>query len=253
MEILAKKKEKESKQTLQLHTAWVIEEALKLIDDSSLDRVSKISGFNREEIRDLIFFSAYFHDIGKATNEFQNTIENGSKSYHPLYRASLLVEIEDFNFKTEFKAYGDITFEAKGNLVFFSGNGEKFILKNKQMDYINNFFQLNIDNELFENLKFNGTADDSVLTFNIEADNEEFHFIVEDGVFNRIQNMLSFRTTILENQYNLALIVYNSGYPLEISFQSDLGKERFQKFFTSSIKKRADKKFLQEILDLTLY
>jgi len=160
---------------------------------------------------------------------------------------------EDFNFKTEFKAYGDITFEAKGNLVFFSGNGEKFILKNKQMDYINNFFQLNIDNELFENLKFNGTADDSVLTFNIEADNEEFHFIVEDGVFNRIQNMLSFRTTILENQYNLALIVYNSGYPLEISFQSDLGKERFQKFFTSSIKKRADKKFLQEILDLTLY
>jgi len=102
MEILAKKKEKESKvvatQTLQLHTAWVIEEALKLIDDSSLDRVSKISGFNREEIRDLIFFSAYFHDIGKATKEFQSTIQNGTKSYHSLYSASTLVSIEDFEF-----------------------------------------------------------------------------------------------------------------------------------------------------------
>ena len=102
MEILAKKKEKESKvvatQTLQLHTAWVIEEALKLIDDSSLDRVSKISGFNREEIRDLIFFSAYFHDIGKATKEFQSTIRNGTKSYHSLYSASTLVSIEDFEF-----------------------------------------------------------------------------------------------------------------------------------------------------------
>ena len=102
MEILAKKKEKESKvvaiQTLQLHTAWVIEEALKLIDNSSLDRVSKISGFNREEIRDLIFFSAYFHDIGKATKEFQSTIRNGTKSYHSLYSASTLVSIEDFEF-----------------------------------------------------------------------------------------------------------------------------------------------------------
>jgi CRISPR-associated endonuclease/helicase Cas3 len=102
MEILAKKKEKESKvvatQTLQFHTTWVIEEALKLIDDSSLDRVSKISGFNREEIRDLIFFSAYFHDIGKATKEFQSTIRNGTKSYHSLYSASTLVSIEDFEF-----------------------------------------------------------------------------------------------------------------------------------------------------------
>ena len=160
---------------------------------------------------------------------------------------------EDFEFKTEFKAYGDIALEAKNDLIFFVGKGEKFIFKNKKIDYINNFFQLNIDDELFENLKFNGAVDDSVLTFNLEADNGNFHFVVEDGVFNKIQDMFSFRTTIFEKQNSLALVVYNSGYPLEINFQSDLGKERFQKFFTSSTKKRSDKKFLQEILDLTLY
>jgi CRISPR-associated endonuclease/helicase Cas3 len=102
MDILAKKIEKDGKmiatQNLQLHTAWVIEEALKLIDDSSLDRVAKISGFSQNKIKDLIFFSAYFHDMGKATKEFQSTIRNGSKSYHSLYSASVLVGIEDFDF-----------------------------------------------------------------------------------------------------------------------------------------------------------
>ena len=103
MELLAKKIEKDDQvlatQSLELHTAWVIEEALKLIDDSSLNRVSNISGFEKEKIRDLIFFSAYFHDIGKATKEFQSTIQNGKKSYHSLYSASALVGIECFEFK----------------------------------------------------------------------------------------------------------------------------------------------------------
>jgi len=102
MELLAKKIEKDGQvletQTLQLHTAWVIEEALKLIDDSSLERVSKVTGWNQEKIRDLIFFSVYFHDIGKATKEFQLTIRDGTKSYHSLYSASTLVGIEDFDF-----------------------------------------------------------------------------------------------------------------------------------------------------------
>ena len=46
----------------------------------------------------MIFFPAYFHDIGKATKEFQSTIRNGTKSYHSLYSASVLVSIEDFDF-----------------------------------------------------------------------------------------------------------------------------------------------------------
>jgi len=102
MEILAKKIKKDGqvtvRQNLQLHTAWVIEEALKLIDENSLDRISKLSGFSKDWIVDLIFFSAYFHDIGKATKEFQSTIQKGTKSFHSLYSASVLVGIEDFDF-----------------------------------------------------------------------------------------------------------------------------------------------------------
>jgi len=102
MEILAKKKEEDGEvlatQTLKEHTVWVIEEAMKLIDDSSIGRVANISGFEKEWIRDLIFFAAYFHDIGKATKEFQATIREGSNSYHSIYSASVLVRIEDFEF-----------------------------------------------------------------------------------------------------------------------------------------------------------
>jgi CRISPR-associated endonuclease/helicase Cas3 len=101
MEILAKKLEINGEvkyQSLKEHTYWVIEEALKLIDDKSLDTVSKSSGFSVDKIVDLIFFSAYFHDIGKATKEFQDTILKNTKSFHPLYSASLLVDIEDFEF-----------------------------------------------------------------------------------------------------------------------------------------------------------
>ncbi len=102
MEIIAKKLEKYGQviatQSLELHTDWAIEEALNLIDDNSLERVSKIGGFSKDKIIDLIFFCAYFHDIGKATKEFQATINNGSNSYHSLYSASVLVGIEDFDF-----------------------------------------------------------------------------------------------------------------------------------------------------------
>jgi len=105
MELLAKKIEKDAvlvdTQSLQLHTAWVVEEALGLIDSYSLDKVSRISAWSREKIEDLIFFSAYFHDMGKATKEFQSTIRGGKKSYHSLYSSSTLVDIEDFEFEED--------------------------------------------------------------------------------------------------------------------------------------------------------
>ena len=100
MKILAKKiveDEQIKTQTLQEHTNWVMEEALKLIDDKSLSKVSIISGWKEEKILDLIFFSCYFHDIGKATIEFQNTINNGTNSYHSLYSVSVLNQINEFN------------------------------------------------------------------------------------------------------------------------------------------------------------
>ncbi|WP_321312975.1 CRISPR-associated helicase Cas3' [Halarcobacter sp.] len=104
MEILAKKiveDEQIKTQTLGEHTKWVIDEALKLIDDKSLTKVSIISGWEEEKILDLIFFSCYFHDIGKATIEFQNTINNGTNSYHSFYSILVLDLIEDFDFEED--------------------------------------------------------------------------------------------------------------------------------------------------------
>jgi len=102
MDIWAKKlKDTGELQSLEEHTLWVVQEAIKLIDDNSIDRVAKISGWSREKIKDLIFFSAYFHDIGKATKEFQSTLLEGKKSYHPLYSGYLMLYILDFNYKDD--------------------------------------------------------------------------------------------------------------------------------------------------------
>ncbi|WP_418178706.1 CRISPR-associated helicase Cas3' [Aliarcobacter lanthieri] len=97
MEIWAKKLD-DKYQSLEEHTLWVVEEALKQIDDKTIQKVSNISGWSVDKIQDLIFFSAYFHDIGKATIEFQNTIKNGTKSYHSIYSASALESITNFEF-----------------------------------------------------------------------------------------------------------------------------------------------------------
>lgn len=109
MEILAKKLQKDEKiiasQTLKEHTFWVVEEALNLVDEKSLQIVSKISTWEKSKILDLIFFSAYFHDMGKATKQFQNTIKYGEKSYHSLYSASVLSHIEDFEIQNKDDRY----------------------------------------------------------------------------------------------------------------------------------------------------
>lgn len=103
MEILAKKlivdENSIKTQNLQTHTQWVIEEAIKLLDDKSLEKVAEQSAFSKEKIIDLVFFSAYFHDIGKATKGFQSTINNGTQSFHSLYSASVLANISDFEFE----------------------------------------------------------------------------------------------------------------------------------------------------------
>lgn len=100
--IIAKKTKNKSIQTLEDHTVMVIQEALKLIDDNEVEFVSKETGYGKDRIKDLIFFCAYFHDIGKATYEFQDTIKNESKSYHSLYSASLFSNIDDFEFSEDY-------------------------------------------------------------------------------------------------------------------------------------------------------
>ncbi|WP_055666024.1 CRISPR-associated helicase/endonuclease Cas3 [Desnuesiella massiliensis] len=100
-EVIAKRRKDGKKQTLNDHTFKVIEEALNLIDDKELEFISHETGWNKEKIIDLIFFCTYFHDIGKATVEFLNTIENDGKSFHSLYSASLFSSVSDFNFNEE--------------------------------------------------------------------------------------------------------------------------------------------------------
>lgn len=101
-EIIAKMREDGQKQTLNQHTFMVIEEALKLIDEKELEFISKQTKWSKQKIKDLIFFTAYFHDIGKATEQFQSTILEDKKSYHSLYSSSLFTNINDFEFDKEY-------------------------------------------------------------------------------------------------------------------------------------------------------
>src|SRR6056297_3457592 len=96
MVILAKKRDDGRYQTLEEHTQSVLEEALNLVEEDDLSFVAQKTDYNRDKLKDLIFYSVYFHDIGKATREFQNTIQYGNRSYHSLYSASLLAGITDF-------------------------------------------------------------------------------------------------------------------------------------------------------------
>ncbi len=43
-----------------------------------------------ERLLEALFFTIYFHDIGKATTEFQETLNSGSTSYHPFYSAMVV-------------------------------------------------------------------------------------------------------------------------------------------------------------------
>lgn len=50
----------------------------------------KITFISFEEAKNLLIASIYFHDIGKATQEFQDTLTDKAKSFHPFYAASVL-------------------------------------------------------------------------------------------------------------------------------------------------------------------
>lgn len=96
MEILAKKRRDNKTQTLQEHTQEVLNETVKLINKDMLVFISKKTGYNQERLKDLIFYTSYFHDIGKATVQFQNTINFNQRSCHSLYSASIVAGISDF-------------------------------------------------------------------------------------------------------------------------------------------------------------
>lgn len=96
MEILAKKRRDNKTQTLQEHTQEVLNEAAKLINKDMLAFISIKTGYNQDRLSDLIFYTSYFHDIGKATVQFQDTINFNKRSCHSLYSASIVAGISDF-------------------------------------------------------------------------------------------------------------------------------------------------------------
>jgi CRISPR-associated endonuclease/helicase Cas3 len=85
-------------QTLEEHTLWVLEAVFGGIDIERAEQIAQIVGWNREKLLDALFFTAYFHDIGKGTREFQATILKGSPSYHSLYGALLFWNDPHFSF-----------------------------------------------------------------------------------------------------------------------------------------------------------
>lgn len=95
--VLAKKRKDGSTQNLNEHTFAVIEESLKLMDNDQLADIYNKIKWKKSKIQDLVFFCAYFHDIGKATFQFKETIEHEAKSYHSFYSANLLANIKSFN------------------------------------------------------------------------------------------------------------------------------------------------------------
>jgi len=199
VEILAKKKELDgevlSTQSLEEHTLWVVQEALGLIDEKSLATVSKITGWDKTKIFDLIFFSTYFHDIGKATYQFQDTINNGKKSYHSLYSASALCHIENFEIIGEDERYINLLMVlclTHHTLLPYSVTNVKFSF----LDEAKNFF------DKYKKVYTNFL--DKECTF-------EFDFGREDDILNEIQSMTEDLKYINENDRLRTLYTYCSG------------------------------------------
>ncbi|ADG94443.1 CRISPR-associated helicase Cas3 [Arcobacter nitrofigilis DSM 7299] len=213
MKILAKKiveDEQIKTQTLQEHTNWVMEEALKLIDDKSLSKVSIVSGWKKEKILDLIFFSCYFHDIGKATIEFQNTINNGTNSYHSLYSVSVLNQINEFNISGEEDSTINLLLTlclTHHTLLPYNSNNAYFTF----LDSVENIF-FNYKDSYKNYLNKECLYD---FDFEIEEDIEDILFDIEDDL-----------KYIKENHKLRTLYTYCSGI---LNFADWLASARFNK------------------------
>lgn len=230
MQILAKKKILDNgnilTQSLEEHTNWVIQEALNLIDDKSLESISKISGFSKDKIVDLIFFSCYFHDIGKATKEFQNTITKGSKSYHSSYCVSILNHIKDFTI------YGK--YEANINLLLINCLTHHTLLPytctNTNMTFLDNV------KDIFENYKksyekylnkkclydFQFLIDEDIKDIVLEQE-ESLIYIKKD---NKLRSLYFYCSGILNLADWLASARFNNTLP-KIFFKNIPTKESF--------------------------
>ncbi|MGB5793988.1 CRISPR-associated helicase Cas3', partial [Poseidonibacter sp.] len=238
MEILAKKliiDDKIITQTLEKHTNWVIEEAIKLIDEKSLKTISCISGFSKEKIVDLIFFSAYFHDVGKATYEFQNTIKSGIKSFHSLYSASVLVEIIDFEILGEDEEYINLLLViclTHHTLLPYTVMNDKFKFLETAKDFFNNYKN---SYEMYLNKKCKYKFDFKIeknLRTEINSIESSLKYINQN---HRIRTLYSYVSGILNLSDWLASARFNNNLP-KVYFDILPSKNSFMKNFKFELK-----------------
>ncbi|MBD3363133.1 CRISPR-associated helicase Cas3' [Candidatus Dojkabacteria bacterium] len=71
--------------SLRDHTIGVVEEIMLYINnnDYKLSKICKLTAYDIEKAKDLLFFAAFFHDFGKATEEFQGMICSNDKQRYP--------------------------------------------------------------------------------------------------------------------------------------------------------------------------
>ena len=101
-EILAKK----DGETLEEHTVKCLLEFKKFRRNNShtFENISKKCDIPIDLLDDIIFFTIYLHDVGKATKEFyEEHWENKGHSYHPLYSLYLVKGLEERGLGVELK------------------------------------------------------------------------------------------------------------------------------------------------------
>ncbi len=99
-------------ENIETHTLKVIDYAFKNIYQEDLKIISKISGRSEDKIKEAIFFASFFHDVWKITKEFQNTILENKKSYHPYYSMAIYYNLFDnLDFKLSYNLWFGYKFD----------------------------------------------------------------------------------------------------------------------------------------------
>lgn len=244
-DIIAKKREDGATQTIEEHTSIVIEEALSLVNIEEINFISKQVNFDEEKIIDLIFFIAYFHDIGKYTEEFQNTIYDDKKSYHSLYSSSLFVDNIDFlmdeeiginllmlcilthhsiiNEESSFKGAGNdkrfkFTFLQHSEIFFHNYKKEYEKYLNKVCDYNFEYNEISLVE----------------LGKEIEELYDDIEYVDSNKEFNKIRLLYSYVSGILNLADWKASARFSNSSP-KIKFDKLLNKKELCKKFAKSI------------------
>ena len=228
--IYAKKKE-DNFQDLQTHTKWVVNEVFKLADERIIEKISKVTNYPKDKIYDLLFFSAYFHDIGKATKEFQATILDGKKSYHSYYSATLFYLDENFNYN-----YANVLFFTiltHHTLMPYSKKVNNFTFLEEAKSFFYNYsneYQKLFNKECSYNFDFKKEIFDLVELKELLAFNKEYHkfrmlYSYVSGILTQADWIASARF----NGFDTKILIQkpNLSFPFELrQFQKELKKTK---------------------------